>query len=169
MSEGLSPCLFALQHYYTNIQCRAQADIKADRELVFLHEKEQIPIYALGCKKFLTTQEIMNVLLDSDLNLISVCSQVPFGVSSNAVFIVDLSKVASARDILCDDMGSWKWSGSFRRWCSVSSEGFVKLLGKEAPEGGLSSDTYHVWKRYYCLQASPDLKKMVVLLEGSTF
>ena len=111
----------------------------------------------------------MNVLLDSELNLKSVCSQVPFAVMSNTVFIVDISKLASAKDILCDDMGSWKWSGSFRRWCSVSSEGFVKLLGKDEPESGLSSDTYHVWKRYYCLQASPDVKKMVVLLEGTQF
>ena len=158
-----------MPHYYTNTQCRAQAEFIADPELTFLHNKKQIPIYALGCKKFLTTQEIMNVLLDSDLNLKSVCSQVPFAVTSNAVFIVDLSKVATAKDILCDDMGSWKWSGSFRRWCSVSSEGLVKLLGKDEPESGLSSDTYHVWKRYYCLQAGPDLKKMIVILEGSTF
>ena len=108
----------------------------------------------------------MNVLLDSDLKLESVCTEVPFAVSTSAVFVVDLS---SAKDILCDDMGAWKWSGSFRRWYSVSNQGFVKLLGKNEPEGGLLSDTYHVWKRYYCLQASPDVKKMVVILEGGIF
>ena len=67
---------------------------------MFLHNKEQLPIYVQGCKKFLTTQEIMNVLLDSELNLKSVCSQVPFAVMSNTVFIVDISKLASAKDIL---------------------------------------------------------------------
>jgi hypothetical protein len=71
-----------------------------------------------------------------------------------------------AKNISCDDMGSWKWSGSFNSWCLVSCEGFVKLLGKDVPESGLSSDTYHIWKRYYCLQASPDVKKMIVLLKG---
>jgi hypothetical protein len=152
-------------------QCRAQPEIKTDPEdqLTFLHNKEQLPIYVPGCKKFLTTQEILNVLLDSELKLKSVCTQVPFAVMSNAVFIVDLSKLASAKDISCDDMGSWKWSGSFNSWCLVSSEGFVKLLGKDVPESGLSSDTYHIWKRYYCLQASPDVKKMIVLLEGKQF
>ena len=88
----------------------------------------------------------MNVLLDSDLNMKSACSQVRFAVASNAVFIVDLSKLEAAKDILCDDMGSWKWSGNFRRWCSVSSEGFVKLLGKDEPENGLPCDAYHIWK-----------------------
>lgn len=153
---------------YKHVQCRVPPVNKTDPEdqLTFLHNKEQLPIYVLGCKKFLTTQEIMNVLLDSDLNMKSVCSQVPFAVASNAVFIVDLSKLEAAKDILCDDMGSWKWSGSFRRWCSVSSEGFVKLLGKDEPENGLPCDAYHIWKRYYSLQASPDLKKMVVILEG---
>ena len=51
----------------------------------------------------------------------------------------------------------------------MSSEGFVKLLEKVEPESGLSSDAYHIWKRYYCLQASPNVKKMVVILEGRMF
>ena len=50
----------------------------------------------------------------------------------------------------------------------MSSEGFVKLLGKDEPENGLPCDAYHIWKRHYSLQASPDLK-MVVILEGRKF
>ena len=105
-----------LYYIHKHAQYRAQPEIKTDSEdqVTFLHNKEQLPIYVQGYKKFLTTQEIMNVLLDSELNLKSVCSQVPFAVMSNTVFIVDISKLASAKDILCDDMGSWKWSGSFR-------------------------------------------------------
>ena len=118
--------------------------------------KDQLSIYLLDCKKFLMTQEI-NVLLDSDLNKKPVCSQFPL-LLPLMLFIVNLK----LQWILCDDMGSWKWSGSFRRWCFVSS-GFVKLLGKDEPENGLPCDAYHIWKQYYSLQTSPDLKMVVTL------
>ena len=58
--------------------------------------------------KMLTTQEILNILLDSDLDSESVCTEVPFGVNVNAAF---LSKLKSSRDVLCDDMGTWSWGG----------------------------------------------------------
>ena len=44
-----------------------------------------------------------------------------------------MSELAHPRDIVCDDMGSWKWGGSYRVWLEVDAIGSVKILGKEIP------------------------------------
>ena len=136
-----------------------------DRPLVLLHGKAELPTYSSN-NKFLTTQEAINVLLDGDLQQDEICSQVPFSVSKNGIFIVDLNTLGCPKDILCDDMGVWTWSGSFKRWCLVSSHGFVKLYKKNISLQELNANSYRIWKRYYSLKASPDIRKMVILLEG---
>ena len=108
----------------------------------------------------------MNVLLDCDLKSESVCTQVPFSVHLNSAFVIDLSKLDSPKDILCDDMGAWNWNGSFRKWCSITESGMVKQLGRVLLAEDQHSNAYRVWKRYYYLKCSPDVRKMVALLEG---
>ena len=112
----------------------------------------------------LTTQEAINILLSFDLQDSAICTRVPFSVEVNAVFIVDLNKLKSPKDILCDDMGVWNWGGSTKRWISVDKHGFVTFL-KNKPES-VSSNIYRVWKRYYALKSSPDVKRMIIVLEG---
>ena len=105
------------------------------------------------------------MLLSSELNKSSICSRVPFAVEMNAVLIVDLNQLSSPKDLLCDDMGVWSWGGSRKRWMSVDEDGLVTFIGGG---GKLDSDEscYHVWKRYYSLKASSDVKKMIIVLEG---
>ena len=119
-----------------------------------------MPVYAQPTK-LLTTQECVTVLLNSKLRDSSICSKVPFSVEINAVFVVDLNKLSSPNDITCDDMGVWKWGGSRKRWLSVDNEGFVSFLEKKDED-----DCYLVWKRYYSLKASPDVKRMIIVVEG---
>ena len=59
-----------------------------------------------------------------------------------------------------------KWNGIFRKWCSITEDGFVKQLGRLLPAEDRHSNAYQVWKRYYYLKCSPNLRKMVALLEG---
>ena len=136
-----------------------------ESEIEYLHGKKTLPIYCHN-SKLLTTQELMNILLDCDLKSESICAQVPFSVHLNSAFIVDLSKLDSPKDILCDDMGTWIWNGSFRKWCSITEDGFIKQLGRSLPAEDRHSNAYRVWKRYYYLKCSPDVRKMVALLEG---
>ena len=115
----------------------------------------------------LTTVEVMNTLLDPDLSQHLICSKVPFAIDCNSVFLVDMSKLGSSHDIVCDDMGRWNWSGSYRAWLSVDELGDISVLGKskpEIPDPELSH--YGIWKRYYHNKSSPDLKKIVVTLES---
>ena len=144
---------------------RVKPEVKSDSDIKYLHGKGHLPIYTQN-DKFLTTQEIMNVLLDSDLKDGLICTEVPFSVHLNAAFIVDLSKFKSTKDVLCDDMGSWNWNGSFKRWCSITSHGMVKQFGRRVSVKDLPTNSYRVWKRYYYLKGSPDVRKMVAFLAG---
>ena len=118
-------------------------------------------------KKLLSTQEAVGVLLSSGLEESSICARVPFAVEMNAAFVVNLNKLSAPNDILCDDMGVWTWGGSNKRWISVDDEGFVMFL-KQKEKDGSDCSYYRVWKRYYYLKSSPDVKRMIIMLAGTT-
>ena len=140
---------------------RVKSEVKS---MTQLHGFQELPVYAQP-NKLLTTQDAVFALLSSDLEKSSICTRVPFSVEINAAFIVDLNKFDTPKDVLCDDMGAWIWGGSNKRWISVDSNGFVTFL---KPKDDTSEENcFHVWKRYYSLKASPDVKKMILLLEGN--
>ena len=82
-------------------------------------------------------------------NCSKMCEHVPFGVNCNSSFIIDMNCLSNPKDILCDDMGTWKWKGSYCSWLSVDEHGFVTALEKDIPDSP-SSMHYRIWKRYYC-------------------
>ena len=113
----------------------------------------------------LSIQDVVGILLSSKLEDMSIYSKVPFSVEVNAAFVVDLNKLSSPNDVTCDDMGVWIWGGSKKRWVSVDDDGFVAFL-KESDQPGTDASHYLVWKRYYSLKSSPDVKKMIIILKG---
>ena len=142
--------------------CRVKSEIKT---VTNLHGLEELPVYSQP-KKLLTTQEVITALLCPNTEESSICTRVPFSVNINAAFVVDLNRFNSPKDVLCDDMGVWSWGGSNKRWISVDENSFVTFLKK--PEDKKSGDAcFRVWKQYYSLKASPDVKKMIILLEGT--
>ena len=60
----------------------------------------------------LTTEKAIGVFLFSGLTVESICSRPPVSVDINAVFVVDINKLSSPKDVVCDDMGAWTWGGS---------------------------------------------------------
>ena len=48
----------------------------------------------------------MNALLDNELEENMMCSVQPTNVENNVVFVVDLGKLETTKDLDCDDMGS---------------------------------------------------------------
>ena len=111
----------------------------------------------------LSTQECVGVLLNSKLDMKLVCTKVPFSINVNSVFIVDMSQLNSTKDVFCDDMGVWKWGGSYKKWCLVGEDGRVETLESKSS----TRMCYRVWKRYYALQSNPDIRRMIVMLEGN--
>ena len=59
-------------------------------------------------------QQVITSLLDPLLDKITICWAVLFSVASNSVFIVDLACLDNAKDVQCDDMGTWKDDGHFK-------------------------------------------------------
>ena len=55
--------------------------------------------------------DIIETLLDPDLDQNVVTTTQPVGVENNAVFIVDLKYLKHTKDIMCDELGSWKNNG----------------------------------------------------------
>lgn len=154
-----------LRKFFTTFFCcRVKSEIKT---VTKLHGLEELPIYSQP-KKLLTTQEAITALLCSpdETEEPSICTRVPFNVDINAAFVVDLNRFKSPKDVVCDDMGVWSWGGSNKRWISVDENGFVTFLkNKEDKKSG--DACFRVWKRYYSLKASPDVKKMILMLEGT--
>ena len=144
--------------------CYRKHPAVVDKLQVYLHGLHRLPIYC-QVTKLMSTRHCINVLLDPELNPDVVCGHVLFGVNCNSSFVVDLNRLSHPKDILCDVMGAWKWSGSYRSWLSIDELGDVTVVGKEILGSPPSSTHYRIWKRYYCSKSSPDVK-MVVLLEG---
>ena len=146
-------------HYLSKYRVKPEIGCTANK----LHNMKGLPIYAQPTK-MLSIQDVVGILLSSKLEDTSICSQVPFSVEVNAVFVIDLNKLSSPNDVTCDDMGVWTWGGSKKRWMSVD-DGDVAFL-RESNQPGSDASHYFVWKQYYSHKSSPDLKKMIIILEG---
>ena len=113
----------------------------------------------------LDTHNIVNAVLDPELKEDKVCSMQPIDVENNAVFIVDLGKLGTLKDLYCDDMGSWQYNGVYRTWLEVDDAGYVATLGKQKPSQS-SPNIYYITKKYFVHKSSSDLKKTVAILTG---
>ena len=100
-----------------------------DKPLKFLHDLSTIPIYCQSSKQ-LSTVQCVDILFDPELSSNSLCTRVPFDVHCNSVFVIDTSNLSDPKDVMCDDMGVWRWKGSYRRWLSVDEKGCVETIGK---------------------------------------
>ena len=145
------------------LYCRVKPEVLC--KTTHLHDIKELPIFAQP-SKMLTTEKAIGVLLFSGLTEELICSRVPFSVDINSVFVVDLNQLSSAKDINCDDMGVWTWGGSNKRCVCVDEYGLVEFVHKK-DEKPMSKDCYKVWKRYYSLKVSPDVKKLILMLEGT--
>ena len=95
-----------------------------------------------------------------------MCSMQPIDVENNTVFIVDMGKLGSVKDLYCDDMGSWQYNGVYRAWLEVDDSGYIATLGKQKPSQR-SPNTYFITKKYFVHKSSGDLKKTVAFLTGN--
>ena len=135
-----------------------------DKPQKFLHDLSTLPIYCQPSKQLNTTQRV-NILLDPELSSDSLCTRVPFDINCNSVFVIGMSSLMNPKDIVCDDMGVWRWKGSYQRWLSVDETGYIETIGKSLTEIP-DVPCYHIWKRYYENKSSTDLSRMVVTMKG---
>ena len=153
--------------WYTLATCRHRSttlNVAGKNDLY--HDNPKLPVYCRTADR-LDTRDIVNALLDPELEDSKVCSMQPVNVESNAVFIVDLGKLKSMKDLYCDDMGSWQYNGVYHTWLEVDELGFISTLGKQKPLQP-APDTYYITKKYFVHKSSSDLKKIVAILSGKS-
>ena len=146
------------------ISFRKRQPTVRDKPQKFLHDLSTLPIYCQSSKQ-LSTIQCVNILLDPELSSDSLCSRVPFDVNCNSVFVIDMSILSDPKDVVCDDMGVWRWKGSYRRWLCVDETGYIEMIGKTLKKVPYIP-CYRIWKRYYENKSSRDLNKVVVTMEG---
>ena len=66
-----------------------------------------LPIYESGKKRGIETKSLLNDLLSKDKSSPQVCQRMPLGVTQSLVFLLNLEKFSSEKDILCDGNGIW--------------------------------------------------------------
>ena len=138
--------------------------MKPDVEPVdFYHPN--LPAYSRQSTRY-DTQEIVSILLDPHMKDDRVCKTQVTCVEHNATFVVDLSCLATPKDMYVDDMGSWKYNGVYRAWVTVDSNGFVSSHGTCKPTVRDSASLFYICKKYFVHKTSSDLKKTVALLSG---
>ena len=129
----------------------------------FYNGNPKLPVYSYHPTR-LDTQEIVNALLDNELKDNMLCSVQPTNVENNVVFVVDLGKLETTKDLYCDDMGSWKHNGVHHSWVEVDDLGFVTSHGKLKPPS--AANVYRLTKKYFTHKTSLDLKKTAAFLGG---
>ena len=66
------------------------------------------PVYVVPVGSY-TGERILEILLDPDIDQSNVSHNRPVGVTRSSTFVVDLE------DIMKDDFGKWKYSGSHKK------------------------------------------------------
>ena len=100
----------------------------------------------------------------TELSTDSLCTRVPFDFSCNSVFV----KPDEPKRYSSDDMGVWKWKGSYQRWLNVDETGYIVTISKSLTKVP-DVPCYRIWKRHYEYKSSRDLSRMIVTMEGNYY
>ena len=62
--------------------------------------------------------------------LVGMCITKLVGIESNLTFIVDLKHLKHPKDVLCDELGSWKCNGCHYMWVVVNEHGIADIYSQ---------------------------------------
>ena len=78
------------------------------------------------------TETAVQIILN-DAQEDMLCEMQP---TRNVLFVVDLEKLTDAKDITCDDMGSWRSNGTHPVYLTKSQSGVISTISlKQASKG----------------------------------
>ena len=96
--------------------CSSQKRLETDSEsstdsteaMEFYRGNLNYPVFSAS-KRMLSPEETVKLLTEKGaFECVQVCKQQPLLVEHHRTFIVDLAALKSAKDIKCDDMGTWR-------------------------------------------------------------
>lgn len=99
-----------------------------------------------------------------------LCVSPPVKIAHNVAFLIDNSKLKNQDDIKCDDMGSWKRSGTPKNKYRVkqNEDERVKEITNVSATEYLPGDPelYTLRRTYYVNNSSNDVRKVIATLLG---
>ena len=129
----------------------------------FYNGRETLPVFDWN-PKAKTPIEIFHILMKPAEDL-TTCKSVPSLISHNVCFLLDVRNLASKNDWKSDDMGSWKNNGVQHLHYHVGQDEDVSLENHENREK--AGKMFTMKRIYYRNNSSPDVKKIVSLIEGT--
>ena len=109
-------------------------------------------------------EEIAKILLRK-YDKKQVCLSQPMNVSNNVSFLLDHSKFQNESDIMCDNMGVWKHTGS-PKICFTLSDETSDISKCNTNNTGEGSKVYTLKRVYYRNTSSGDVRKIVSTVYG---
>lgn len=121
-----------------------------------------LPVYSVGRRSGIATEEAIAILLDEEIDRTQVARAVPTSVSKNTLFIVDLESphVKSLRT-LSADLGSWKATGT--------KTSYFREPTKSIPLTKVTDTLFGVYRctgSYYRNTSEPELLRVIISLKG---
>lgn len=128
-----------------------------------LHKgRENLPVFSWR-KNVISPLEILEELLKPRNNG-TTCSAVPRNISHNVCFMVDVDSLKSSNDWKSDDMGVWKNNGVQYFRMGMENDAVFQIDEDDVLEDGINH--YIIKRTYYKNKSSPDLRKIVSILQG---
>jgi hypothetical protein len=124
------------------------------------------PVFSRSTKAY-TAEQLVHILL-GEYSEESLCISQPVNISHNMTFLVQMSHLKHPDDIKCDDMGSWKHSGSPKHCYCVtkSTEGITSIQPLKTKPSDPTDDVYELKRVYYQNSSDETIRKLVAKLEG---
>ena len=137
-------------------------------EIEYYRENPAYPIYSKS-NKVLSPEETVHLLMDDGaLKLSKVCHKQPLLVEHHRTFVVDISSLASQKDIKCDDMGAWRNNSSHKYPFSIEFEENGKVGDITAVSKNCSNRSITLKREYFQLKHDihDDVRKRIDTIIG---
>ena len=120
-------------------------------------------------KRLYSVQDVAQILLSpSLLSSKFVCSKIPTSICENVSFIIHLDRLEDKKDVLSDDMGSWKNNGVDTTHIRVNSfsDSEVESVEKCDADDDNGVPTYSIKRVYRTHTTDGSLKKLTAYIYG---
>lgn len=126
-----------------------------------------LPVYERGVTKGVATKKVVEILLEP--NQEAVARAVPTSISSNAIFIVDISAphIKHFKNLLADDLGAWNPTRTKHQFYRAPTKTRpVMKVSQEIFQDANERYIYQSTRSFYRNKSSADLQRIVIYLTG---
>ena len=133
--------------------------------ILFCRNAYGVPIFERPPPKY-SAYYIMKVLLDPNIDRSRVATGRPIGSTSNATFVVDLSKLQHPDDVKKDMFGKWEHSGSHPEVFKCSFNDLDCVSVEKCAPGASGNNVYYLRRlRSYC-PTNHDVRRLMAFIHG---